>query len=85
MYRKLRVLIGREVYVSEQFYSRYGEELGLSAWGRQMEILSDHVFSPCQIQRHHRDPACDGAELLRYVRCWIWMRRGRKTASDGAG
>ena len=35
----------REVYVSEQFYSRYGEELGLSAWGRQMEILSDHVFS----------------------------------------
>lgn len=35
----------KEVYVSDQFYHRYGEELGLSGWGAQMEILSDHVFS----------------------------------------
>ena len=45
MYREAPRAQVREVYVSEQFYSRYGEELGLSAWGRQMEILSDHVFS----------------------------------------
>ena len=45
MYREAPRAQVREVYVSEQFYSRYGEELGLSAWGRQLEILSDHVFS----------------------------------------
>ena len=45
MYREAPRAQVREVYVSEQFYSRYGEELGLAAWGRQMEILSDHVFS----------------------------------------
>ena len=45
MYREAPRAQVREVYVSEQFYSRSGEELGLSAWGRQMEILSDHVFS----------------------------------------
>ena len=45
MYREAPRAQVREVYVSEQFYSRYGEELRLSAWGRQMEILSDHVFS----------------------------------------
>ena len=45
MYREAPRAQVREVYVSEQFYSRYGEELGISAWGRQLEILSDHVFS----------------------------------------
>ena len=45
MYREAPRAQVREVYVSEQFYSRYGEKLGLSAWGRQLEILSDHVFS----------------------------------------
>lgn len=45
MYREAPREQVREVYVSEQFYNRYGEELGLSSWGKQMEILSDHVFS----------------------------------------
>ena len=45
MYREAPRAQVREVYVSEQFYSRYGDELGLSAWGRQLEILADHVFS----------------------------------------
>lgn len=45
MYREAPRTQVREVYVSEQFYNRYGEELGLSSWGKQMEILSDHVFS----------------------------------------
>ena len=45
MYREAPRAQVREVYVSEQFYNRYGEELGLSSWGKQIEILSDHVFS----------------------------------------
>ena len=58
MYREAPRAQVREVYVSEQFYSRYGEELGLSAWGRQLEILSDHVFSHVSDTKLYNSDRC---------------------------
>ena len=54
MYREAPRAQVREVYVSEQFYSRYGEELGLSAWEDRWKSCQIMYFPTCQIQRHHR-------------------------------
>ena len=65
MYREAPRAQVREVYVSEQFYSRYGEELGLSAWGRQLENpVRSCIFPRVRYKDTTGDPACDGAEEL---------------------
>ena len=54
MYREAPRAQVREVYVSEQFTADMEKSWDFRHGEDRWKSLSDHVFSTCQIQRHHR-------------------------------